>query len=58
MIRAWEFAHRHARKGDWEQLARDRDRFEKRILSLGHVLSPVLQQNHRDKVFQERFQQK
>ncbi|XP_055682695.1 uncharacterized protein LOC129789708 [Lutzomyia longipalpis] len=55
VIRAWEFAYRQARKGNWDQVARDRDRFEKRILSLGRVLSPILEQNHREKVYNERF---
>ncbi|XP_059621200.1 uncharacterized protein LOC132264880 [Phlebotomus argentipes] len=55
VIRAWDFAYRRARKGHWEQVARDRDRFEKRILSLSSVLSPVLDKSHREKIFAGRF---
>ncbi|GAB0092816.1 hypothetical protein DMENIID0001_078520 [Sergentomyia squamirostris] len=56
VICAWNFAYRQARKGTWDQVARDRDRFEKRILSLEHVLKPVLQRDHREKMYRERFQ--
>uniref|UniRef100_A0A1B0DBA5 Uncharacterized protein n=1 Tax=Phlebotomus papatasi TaxID=29031 RepID=A0A1B0DBA5_PHLPP len=55
VIRAWDFAYRTARKGHWEQVARDRERFGKRILSLGHVLSPILEKSHREKMYLERF---
>lgn len=38
----WEFAYRKARVGIWEQMARDRVRFKRRIEALSHILNPVL----------------
>ena len=43
LIVAWDFAYRNARKGPWEELARDRDRFRRRIDNLSEVLEPCLQ---------------
>ena len=39
---AWGFAYREARKGNWEQCARDRERFERRINNVKLILDPVL----------------
>uniref|UniRef100_A0A182ILC7 PP1c_bdg domain-containing protein n=1 Tax=Anopheles atroparvus TaxID=41427 RepID=A0A182ILC7_ANOAO len=55
VMRAWDFAYRQARKGDWEMAARDRERFRKRIDDLEPVLGPALQSNVRDKIYTERF---
>lgn len=55
VIRAWDFAYRQARKGEWEMAARDRERFKKRIQETGNVLSSVFDQNLRDRVYNERF---
>uniref|UniRef100_A0A182JQ15 PP1c_bdg domain-containing protein n=1 Tax=Anopheles christyi TaxID=43041 RepID=A0A182JQ15_9DIPT len=55
VMRAWDFAYRQARKGDWEMAARDRERFRKRIADLEPVLGPALQPRIRDKVYFERF---
>ncbi|KAG5673692.1 hypothetical protein PVAND_003715 [Polypedilum vanderplanki] len=58
-IRAWDYAYREARKGDvWLQLARDRERFNKRIQDCGNLLRPILNENHRRKVFADRFEPK
>lgn len=54
-IRAWKFAYSEARKGKWEQLGRDRLRFEKRINELSRILTPILAAKHRQKIFSERF---
>ncbi|CAG5104394.1 Similar to PPP1R15A: Protein phosphatase 1 regulatory subunit 15A (Homo sapiens) [Cotesia congregata] len=51
----WDFAYRAARKGPWEQMARDRDRFRTRICSTGRVIEPVLATKHRDCVWRDRF---
>ena len=42
LIVAWDFAYRNSRKGPWEELARDRDRFRRRIETLSKVLEPCL----------------
>lgn len=55
VMRAWDFAYRQARKGEWEMAARDRDRFNKRIHETEDVLSIVFDKNLRDRVYQERF---
>ncbi|GLV36871.1 Protein phosphatase 1 regulatory subunit 15 [Carabus blaptoides fortunei] len=51
----WSFAYQKARIGPWEQYARDRARFETRIKKTESILSAVLQRDHRDKIFSERF---
>lgn len=38
----WSFAHRNARKGHWEEYARDRDRFQRRIQNMTDILIPVI----------------
>ncbi|XP_031632459.1 uncharacterized protein LOC116346518 [Contarinia nasturtii] len=54
-IRAWNYAYSEARKGKWEQMGRDRERFEKRINELSHILSPILKADHRQKIYKQRF---
>lgn len=54
-IRAWKFAYREARKGKWEQVGRDRERFDKKINDLGSIITPILATEHREKIFNERF---
>lgn len=55
-IRAWKFAYSQARKGQWEQMGRDRGRFEKRINEVSRILSPILATDHRAQIYKERFQ--
>ncbi|XP_074873857.1 protein phosphatase 1 regulatory subunit 15A [Carettochelys insculpta] len=47
----WSFASRAARRGPWEELARDRDRFCRRIKQLGAILGPCLEPAHRARVW-------
>jgi len=51
----WNYAYRAARKGPWEEIARDNNRFKGRINSIAHVLDPILKSKHRSQVWQERF---
>ncbi|XP_012221254.1 uncharacterized protein PPP1R15 [Linepithema humile] len=51
----WGYAYRAARKGPWEQMARDNERFKGRIDSIAAVLDPILTNNHRSQVWQKRF---
>lgn len=53
----WTFAYKQARKGDWEMLARDRCRFQRRIAEIQAKIDYVLESNHRDTVYQLRFQE-
>lgn len=55
-IRAWKFAYSQARKGQWEQMGRDRGRFEKRINDVSRILSPILAADHRQKIYEQRFE--
>ncbi|XP_029038921.1 uncharacterized protein LOC114874123 [Osmia bicornis bicornis] len=52
----WDYAYRAARKGPWEEMARDRERFRGRINCIERVLNPVLTVQHRTHIWQERFQ--
>lgn len=51
----WNYAYRAARKGPWEEIARDNERFRGRINSIAIVLDPILKSNHRSQVWQKRF---
>lgn len=51
----WDYAYRAARKGPWEQMARDRFRFNGRISSYHLILDPILQVDHRVRIWTERF---
>lgn len=43
VMRVWEYASRSARRGGWEQAARDRVRFQMRIERTKKILDPVLE---------------
>ncbi|XP_071581095.1 uncharacterized protein Ppp1r15 [Temnothorax nylanderi] len=51
----WNYAYRAARRGPWEEIARDTERFRGRINSIAIVLDPILKSTHRSQVWQERF---
>lgn len=51
----WDYAYRAARKGPWEEMARDRERFRGRINCIERVLNPILTTQHRTYIWQERF---
>lgn len=42
VMHAWDYAYRAARRGRWEEIARDRERFRLRIEKLGKIIEPVL----------------
>ena len=42
---AWDFAYRNARRGHWEQIARDRERFRRKILQVAAIIEPVLKKH-------------
>ncbi|KAK5646712.1 hypothetical protein RI129_005176 [Pyrocoelia pectoralis] len=47
----WPFAYEEARKGPWETIALDRYRFSRKIEEFNRLLSPVLQEKHRAKIY-------
>ncbi|KAH8413698.1 hypothetical protein KR222_004101 [Zaprionus bogoriensis] len=55
VMHTWDFAYRAARKGEWQEIARDRDRFQQRIRRVATILNGVLSSNHREKIFKDRF---
>ncbi|XP_044137614.1 protein phosphatase 1 regulatory subunit 15A-like [Bufo gargarizans] len=56
-IITWSFAHRMARKGPWEEYARDRSRFQRRIAETEGAISFCLEPRHREKIW-SRLQNK
>ena len=42
VMHAWRFAYHKARCGEWEQIARDRERFRRRIDKVNEILHPIL----------------
>lgn len=54
-IIAWSFAYRKAREKHWEIFALDDFRFKVRIQRTARVLDKILDSDHRQKIFKERF---
>lgn len=58
MMVAWNHAYRQARRGDvWRQSAVDRERFAKRISDCGEKINSILDRDHRNRIYEDRFQQ-
>lgn len=53
----WAFAYKAARRGPWEEYARNRERFRNRISQIEKSLEWVPASNHRNKVNTNRFSQ-
>ncbi|XP_018330729.1 uncharacterized protein LOC108740769 [Agrilus planipennis] len=51
----WSYAYQAARKGPWEECARDRERFMLRIRNLEPELSKVFDPKLRKRIYNERF---
>ncbi|KAL8176812.1 UNVERIFIED_CONTAM: hypothetical protein K2H54_038933 [Gekko kuhli] len=49
----WDYASRAARRGPWEEMARDRCRFQRRIAEVGAILEPCLGTEHRVKTWRK-----
>ncbi|XP_018427716.1 PREDICTED: protein phosphatase 1 regulatory subunit 15B-like [Nanorana parkeri] len=47
----WSYHYRMARKGPWEEYARDRSRFQKRIAETEAAISFCLEPGHREKIW-------
>lgn len=54
-MHTWSYAYRAARKGEWEMFARDRERFKLRIQRTALSLNPILEREHRQKIYEKRF---
>lgn len=50
VMRSWTFARQVSRKGNWEVMARDRERFRRRIQEAESLIGPCLSPAHRRKV--------
>ena len=55
LIIAWDYAYRAARVSHWMTMARDAKRFKQKIQSLEPILSPVLNPEHRMKIWETRM---
>lgn len=55
VMHTWDYAYRAARKGGWQQIALDRERFQQRIKRIAPILNIILTSNHREKVYKDRF---
>ncbi|XP_066599217.1 uncharacterized protein PPP1R15 [Prorops nasuta] len=55
MMIYWDYAYRAARKGPWEEVARDRVRFRGRVKRIENILQPILTNQHRSYIWKERF---
>lgn len=53
-ICCWSFAYRKARISKWEEVGRDRVRFQRRIESIEKIISPVLLKFIRDRGMDKR----
>ncbi|XP_039191155.1 protein phosphatase 1 regulatory subunit 15A [Crotalus tigris] len=51
----WDYASRAARRGPWEEMARDRCRFQRRISQMAAILEPCLTVDHRHKVWKRIY---
>ncbi|XP_026567863.1 protein phosphatase 1 regulatory subunit 15A isoform X1 [Pseudonaja textilis] len=49
----WDYASRAARRGPWEEMARDRCRFHRRITQMAAILEPCFTEDHRNKVWKK-----
>ncbi|XP_038639592.1 protein phosphatase 1 regulatory subunit 15B-like [Scyliorhinus canicula] len=49
----WDFAYRAARRGPWEQCARDRSRFQRRIAEAEAVIASCFERDHREAVWRK-----
>ncbi|KAJ8343426.1 hypothetical protein SKAU_G00307550 [Synaphobranchus kaupii] len=50
VIRVWSFAMQAVRKGPWEEMGRDRARFQRRIQETEQAIGFCLHQSHREKM--------
>lgn len=53
---AWNYAYRAARKDHWCQVARDRERFGRRIEQIEEKISYVLSEFHRQKILEKMLE--
>ncbi|CDQ67188.1 unnamed protein product [Oncorhynchus mykiss] len=51
VMRTWPFARHVSRKGPWEELARDRGRFRRRIQEAEQTIDYCFSQSHREKIW-------
>lgn len=42
LLYVWTYAYKAARRGSWEEAARDRERFQHRIERINQLIKPVL----------------
>ena len=51
----WDFAYRPARKNEYHKFYLDRLRFERKIVECKNIFNNIFDEEHRNKIFNERF---
>lgn len=51
----WSYAYQSARKGPWEEYARDRARFKRRVVNIETIIGHVFTGEHRSRIYEQRF---
>ncbi|KAJ3652141.1 hypothetical protein Zmor_018132 [Zophobas morio] len=51
----WSYAYQAARKGPWEEYARDRDRFKNRVRNTETLIGHIFTAGHRSRIYEQRF---
>lgn len=55
LLFTWNYAYQAARKKYWEWFAVNRQHFKLRTDKLSETINPILLPNHRNKIYQTRF---
>ncbi|XP_059917357.1 protein phosphatase 1 regulatory subunit 15B [Gadus macrocephalus] len=50
VMHSWPFARQACRKGPWEEMVRDRDRFHRRIVDVEKAIGHCFTQQHRERI--------
>ena len=54
ILYVWLYAYKMARKGNWEQIAVDSERFRRRIKNnYEPILTKILNYNHREEIYKK-----
>ena len=55
VLHVWDFASRRARCGQWEELARDRERFAEKCRRIDSQIGYIFGSEHRQRAYNSRY---